>query len=192
MACSNHPSLKDILEIKRSRATQSARNSKKQPIYHNDEFEITISRTHRMTNKMWEERGHIDLSSPAAWGKFAHAAYQDAFVEEGMSVPLDIERSVTIEKPDGSIRRGRIDALTQDGRLIEIKTNKLERKSDSQLYRMLDEISVQIEQYIRSPDAPQALQAVVLFEFRPHNASRRTAVEQYFGKRGIEVEWGIE
>ena len=144
-------------------------------------------RADKMIERMMERKGKADLTKPGAWGRFAHAAIQDAVQQAEPSA--EVEKTVNVVKDDGTLGKGRIDVLTKDG-ILEIKTTNLNRFSNSELVRELEDIARQVEGYQWSPDIEGKPEAAVLFEFAPKTQERQEFVEAFFQRRGIRVMWG--
>lgn len=146
------------------------------------------ARAERMLDRMMAKKGIVDLSRPADWGKYAHAAIQDYYVEE-IDPHAEIEKRVEIPQEDGTSRTGRIDILYSGG-IVDVKAADLGRMTDSQFSRFLEKTASQIEDYQNSPALDHKPEAEVLFEFTLEDPERRTKVEDYFRRRGIRVSWG--
>lgn len=132
------------------------------------------------------DQGVLDLSSPRAWGNFAHDAYEER-AEEVLGARSEVRVRVT--RTDGSQGIGRIDSLASDT-IIDYKTHDLAALAASgRLESTLGDIADQLERYRNSPDVPTGATMVVVFEFPPSEADLRSSVEDFFAERGISVLW---
>ena len=142
-----------------------------------------------IVEKKLAQKGVADLSSPAEWGKFAHAAVADYILDRDPSA--QVELPITVIGEDGQLRKGRIDVLTQ-GIILDVKTHQLENLADAALHRQLDAFAVQLQGYQSSPDVQGSPTLALFIEFRPKQAARRQQIEGYLIERGIHVIWGQE
>ncbi len=142
-----------------------------------------------MTENKLARSGVIDLSSPTEWGKFAHAAVEDAILNKDATA--EAEKMVAVIDENGELRQGRIDILTQ-GVIIDVKTHKLGDLSKRALYKQLDAFADQLHKYQTSPDVPTECAMAIFIEFRPAQVKRCQEIEEYLGRRNITVLWGRE
>jgi hypothetical protein len=134
--------------------------------------------------------GTVDLSRPTEWGKFAHGAYEEA-VEDAYGDEAQSEVRVTVTRPDGTEKRGRIDSLV-GSTVIDYKTSKLDRLNENGgLTRALGKIKTQVASYCDSPDTPAGSAAAVVFQFRPADPACQQFVEDYLRDAGIQVLWDM-
>lgn len=132
------------------------------------------------------DRGVLDLSSPTAWGNFAHDAYEERAEEE---LGARSEVRVRVTRTDGIEGIGRIDSLASDT-IIDYKTHDLDALAQSgRLGGTLGDIADQLERYRDSPDIPSGANLVAVFEFPPSDANLRSYIEDFFAERRISVLW---
>lgn len=150
---------------------------------------IRGGRADKLLEGRWTRHQQIDLTGPGTYGRFVHASIQDA-VEEAFPEAKS-EVTVDVINGDGSESRGRID-VSMEGKLIEVKTNNLERMSESALIRFLDQTATQVEGYQWSRSLEGKPDAEVFFEFPPKDTERKEKIEHFLHKRGIRTVWGSE
>lgn len=132
------------------------------------------------------DRGVLDLSSPTAWGNFAHDAYEERAEEE---LGARSEVRVRVTRADGNEGIGRIDSLASET-IIDYKTHDLNALArNGRLESTLENIAEQLVRYRNSPDVPSTPNPVVVFEFPPSDANLRSYIEDFFVERGIGVLW---
>jgi hypothetical protein len=85
--------------------------------------------------------------------------------------------------------RGRV-GTGNDGLVVEVKSDDLDRLTEAGLRRRLAKYVAQIEDYMYSPSLRfDSMQGAVQFEKRPVIAGRAEAVEQMFNEHGISCVW---
>ena len=85
--------------------------------------------------------------------------------------------------------RGRVGS-GNDGLVVEIKTDDLDRLSESALRRRLARYVRQIEDYMYSPSLDfDTMQAAIQLQRRPTTPGRAELVEQAFNDHGISCVW---
>jgi hypothetical protein len=85
--------------------------------------------------------------------------------------------------------RGRVGA-GNDGLVIEVKSDDLDRLSEAGLRRRIANYVDQLESYMYSPDLEfDTIQAGVQFQRRPTTPGRAEAVESAFNDHGISCVW---
>jgi hypothetical protein len=85
--------------------------------------------------------------------------------------------------------RGRV-GTGNDGLVIEIKSDDLDRLSDAALRQRLAKYVRQIEDYMYSPSLDfDTMQAAVQFQSRPRAPGRADLVERTFNDHGISCAW---
>jgi hypothetical protein len=85
--------------------------------------------------------------------------------------------------------RGRVGA-GNDGLIVEIKSDDLDRLSDAALGRRLAKYIRQIEDYMYSPSVDfDTIQAGIQFQRRPAVPGRAELVERTFNDHGITCVW---
>jgi hypothetical protein len=95
----------------------------------------------------------------------------------------------------GSGRRGFTDIRGRvgsgnDGLVVEVKSDDLDRPSDAALMRRVARYIAQIEDYMYSPSLEfDTIQAAVQFQRRPATPGRAEAVERAFNDHGITCVW---
>jgi hypothetical protein len=154
-----------------------------------DGVDVPPSRAHEMFERMMERHGKVDLTKPGAWGRWAHASIQDAVAENYPDVGVEAEKSVRVLDNDGTTGKGRIDVYAP-GQQLEIKTHDIDRMTDREFGKFLEDTVAQVERYQNSPDFDEPLKSAVYLERVPKSHGRQHVVETVFTSRGIAVIWG--
>jgi hypothetical protein len=85
--------------------------------------------------------------------------------------------------------RGRV-GDGNDGLVVEVKSDDLDRLSEAALRRRIAKCVDQIESYMYSDDLDfDSIQAAVQFQRRPKIPGRAEAVEDAFNEHGISCVW---
>jgi hypothetical protein len=85
--------------------------------------------------------------------------------------------------------RGRV-GTGNDGLVVEVKSDDLDRLSESGLRRRLAKYVAQIEDYMYSPSLDfETMQGAIQFRRRPLTPGRAELVEETFNDHGISVVW---
>jgi hypothetical protein len=85
--------------------------------------------------------------------------------------------------------RGRV-GTGNDGLVVEVKSDDLDRLSQRALGRRIAKYVAQIEDYLYSPTLDfETMQAAVQFERRPVTRGRAEMVEDAFNEHGITCVW---
>ncbi len=154
---------------------------------------------HSMQSSPWldraleraDQRGKVlDLSSPRMWGQYVHSVREAQYKTEHPQA--QIERTIEVIKPDGSVGKGRPDAYDPvANRFIDWKTHDLDSKSMSQVIRETVAIANQMEKYRWTLDesVPGRPGREVRFEHTPRDPQRKAFVENFLAGRGIDVVW---
>jgi hypothetical protein len=109
---------------------------------------------------------------------------------------LDIEFAARpgLEKYESGRRgytdiRGRV-GIGNDGLVVEVKSDDLDRLTEAALRRRIRKYIAQIEDYMYSPTLDfDTIQAAVQFQRRPVTPGRAEAVEAAFNDHGISCVW---
>lgn len=144
-------------------------------------------RADRMLNHLMDKYGKVDLTKPGAWGRFDHNVRQDEAKQ--INTHAEVEKVVTVFKENGKETHGRIDILSNN-EVFEVKSHDLDVMSNNQLARFLVDTYQQIQGYQWSPDIEGKPDASVILENPPSDSGKRGVIEQFFGRRDIDVIWG--
>jgi hypothetical protein len=125
-------------------------------------------------------------------GREHDRAEKEAWRRDGMD--LEFAERPGLEKYSTGGRgftdiRGRVGA-GNDGLVVEIKSDDLDRLSDAGLRRRVAKYIAQIEDYMFSPSLEfDTMQAAIQFERRPVKPGRAELVERAFNDHGISCVW---